>query len=391
MIPSGARFCAVLGVRPGDEVPGGWTFAWATPGHHAWSFRFRRARSTVTVRVQEATDQTPAEQRVGIWDISGAVKGGTKIGSALLTWFRERVAQFVAHGLDLAETESLGGLSCFEAAMDTEDLGGFFAEHWGRDPCVVHGDPSRLGELYWEPRLANFGALKDCHRGVVLASSTHDADNPEELTITRESARALWDAGWVVTFLRLEKSLPILKRWCDSLLNRLGVLDVKCGTFSARPGFGVPKHWDAEDLICIQLHGTKTWWIAPNEAVPYPTANCLPPRNSPDMADLVEGESLSTAMPEDAQRVELKPGSVLYLPGGWWHTTEDGENALSLSFAVTRQTRLDKALQGLRKALIQRPEWRAPMGTGDDSLGQMVDETDFASLIRAVLSEEPTE
>ena len=77
-------------------------------------------------------------------------------------------------------------------------------------------------------------------------------------------------------------------------------------------------------------------------------------------------------MPSDAQTVRMKPGSVLYLPGGWWHTTEDGKDGLSLSFALRRERYFERALRMMREKFIADDHWREPVSPLSDETTEAV-------------------
>jgi 50S ribosomal protein L16 3-hydroxylase len=63
-------------------------------------------------------------------------------------------------------------------------------------------------------------------------------------------------------------------------------------------------------------------------------------------------------MPEDALSFELKPGSMLFVPRGSWHSTEAEGDALALNFTFTAPTWLDLFAAALRSRLALSPEWR---------------------------------
>lgn len=67
--------------------------------------------------------------------------------------------------------------------------------------------------------------------------------------------------------------------------------------------------------------------------------------------------------------VEMKPGSVLFLPRGTWHRTESEGDSMSVSIAVDTPPAVDYIVAQLRMLLLQDPRWRAPLygAWGDDS------------------------
>ena len=55
----------------------------------------------------------------------------------------------------------------------------------------------------------------------------------------------------------------------------------------------------------------------------------------------------------------LNPGSLLFVPQGYWHGTEATGEALSLNFTYSQPCYADLFLAALRSRLLLSPEWRA--------------------------------
>lgn len=383
---SGARLSAVFGAPLGQSREDGWALVFGgKSGAKEWNFRFERGESALDVVVKDGSEDSPQPhaQRVGSWWMWAKVEGAD--ASKLWDGLRAALSRMDGSARSLGEDPDGRVPSSLSSALDEEDTSEFLEARWGKEPWVAHGDPKRLGELYWEPRLADFQSLCSAHEGPVVASSTANPSRPEEHKIERKNAKKYWDDGWVVTVLEVENTLPIVRRWCSSLQGELTLKQARCGVFSAQPGLGVLKHWDATDLLCIQLRGTKTWRIAPNQKVIHPTANVLPPRHSKELDIYAPGEVFTTTMPSDAREIEMKPGSVLYLPGGWWHTTVDGEGGLSLSFSLERERRFERVLSRLRTHLLQDPQWRAPLEHKDERMSQLLASTQWGNILGAIV------
>src|SRR5262249_52899652 len=69
-------------------------------------------------------------------------------------------------------------------------------------------------------------------------------------------------------------------------------------------------------------------------------------------------QELPTKMPKSAQTIELKPGSMLFVPRGYWHSTEAQGEALALNFTFTAPTWIDLFTMALRSRLALSPAWR---------------------------------
>jgi hypothetical protein len=90
------------------------------------------------------------------------------------------------------------------------------------------------------------------------------------------------------------------------------------------PGFDV--HWDAHDVLILQVHGRKLWKVYPmTREHPLPGD---PKDEKPPQEPLWEGM--------------LESGDLLYIPRGWWHVAVPvDEPTMHLTVGVHRATGLD--------------------------------------------------
>ncbi|MEV6545429.1 cupin domain-containing protein [Streptomyces sp. NPDC051665] len=104
---------------------------------------------------------------------------------------------------------------------------------------------------------------------------------------------------------------------------RTGVQTNLYASFTAREGFGV--HWDDHDVVVIQVDGAKRWKLYG------------PTRTAPMYKDTDEPEPPPE---EPAAELVLRPGDMLYLPRGWWHSVaaSEGEHSLHLTFGIQTTT-----------------------------------------------------
>ncbi|MDG5801255.1 cupin domain-containing protein [Streptomyces ossamyceticus] len=109
-----------------------------------------------------------------------------------------------------------------------------------------------------------------------------------------------------------------LERWLHT-----GVQANLYASWTAREGFGV--HWDDHDVVVIQIDGTKRWKLYG------------PTRTAPMYKDTDEPEPPPE---EPVAELVLRPGDVLYLPRGWWHSVaaSEGEHSLHLTFGIQTTT-----------------------------------------------------
>jgi hypothetical protein len=134
---------------------------------------------------------------------------------------------------------------------------------------------------------------------------------------------------------------------------------------------GLGCHYDAQDVISIQLLGTKRFHYAPVREVVMPYGTQYIPGGKPydEMYAQVQNGFPDN---KDAkfETAEMRPGTVLFLPRGTWHYTEASEPSLSLSLTISPPTLLDCAMEQLRWLLLQDSAWREPLygATADGAL-----------------------
>jgi 50S ribosomal protein L16 3-hydroxylase len=119
-------------------------------------------------------------------------------------------------------------------------------------------------------------------------------------------------------------------------------------------------HFDPVDTITMQVTGSKRWRIARNLHAPTPTAGyaTLDQQILPELR-LYAHDGFPTHMPAEAEEYLLTPGSVLYIPRGFWHETESDEASISLHVHHTPVPWVDAVLVTLRAKLLRDPAWRA--------------------------------
>jgi 50S ribosomal protein L16 3-hydroxylase len=114
-------------------------------------------------------------------------------------------------------------------------------------------------------------------------------------------------------------------------------------TPAGEPGFGW--HYDAEEVFILQTAGSKQWRLRKNTVHPWPLIEAIPSDQRYDRE----------IMP--VMQCNLLPGDWLYIPGGYWHSTQAGEESISLSVGVQAPTALD-VYDYLRTELLDSLRWR---------------------------------
>ncbi len=126
--------------------------------------------------------------------------------------------------------------------------------------------------------------------------------------VNAEKLAALMRNGASLITQPINAYVPALHALCENIRGQ--VADYVWAGAVAQTGSGgaLTIHYDAEDLIILQLEGTKRWQIY-SPTVVYPVAGAkplgLPSQN------LVLDEVLA-------------PGDLMFLPAGFWHVCENG-------------------------------------------------------------------
>ncbi len=233
-----------------------------------------------------------------------------------------------------------------------------FLTHYERnEPFVIHHGPSELGELRnfsLEPLLASWTETVQVHLPDLR-------DEASAVDVSAVEARRMFDEGMGILFNDINRFYPFLQNWLDAIKKDLGISAQTYGRsliYVTPDGKGTSPHFDQNINFVLQISGTKIWTTARNNSVTYPMVrHTMGQPVDPEMISYLDQE-MAEVMPEDSQTFELKPGSLLFVPRGVWHSTEASGHALSLNFTFTAPTWVDLFLAALRSRLVLSPDWR---------------------------------
>jgi 50S ribosomal protein L16 3-hydroxylase len=238
----------------------------------------------------------------------------------------------------------------------------FAAKYKANEPVVAHHDPQSLKELMGLPFLASLEVLLKSWPAPIQAHLPDLRDESSSIDTNPTDATKLFKNGMGLLFNEVQRISPLLKQRLEVLRNDLGLSALtygRCLVYATPDGKGTAPHFDQNINFVLQIHGTKKWRLAPNTHVANPmTRHTMGTEPDSELDGYLEDE-LPTEMPADAQTVVLKPGSVLFVPRGYWHSTEAQSEALALNFTFTAPTWIDLFTTALRSRLSLSPEWRA--------------------------------
>jgi ribosomal protein L16 Arg81 hydroxylase len=238
----------------------------------------------------------------------------------------------------------------------------FFTDYWPDRTYASHGKLSRLPTLFRSDVLTDFSSLARKYRGRLLI--TRGRNSPYMVPADSRSAEALFRMGLTVYMDDIAPLLPDAGRSLAILEQDLGIAPgtARIGAFASPTTDGVAPHYDVEDVISVQLQGTKKFHVAPVDEIRYPAGMQYSPGDSPEASLYPQTRG---RFPDwqgvNFKCVEMRPGSVLFMPRGTWHKTEAEGPSLAVSIILKPPPAVDTVLEQLRWLLLQKPEWRKPL------------------------------
>ncbi len=242
------------------------------------------------------------------------------------------------------------------------DFSEFSASYFARRPFFVPKVNSGiLDALEGLPFLHSLESLLDRWPGSVQVHLPDLRDEASSLETDAERALSFYAQGMGLLFNDAHVLSPLLQGWLQSIRQEIGLSALTYGRnliYATPDGQGTATHFDQNINFVLQLRGIKRWTIAPNTQLKNPmTRHTLGLPVDPEMLTYLEAP-MPTQMPPGAESFELRPGSLLYVPRGCWHSTEAEGDALALNFTFTAPTWIDLVTAALRGRLISSSDWR---------------------------------
>ena len=237
----------------------------------------------------------------------------------------------------------------------------FLAGGWPHVPVAVHGLSDSIHSLREILFLKSLAAMLASWPHTIQAHLPDAKDESSSVDVNARDAEKLFANKMGLLFNNVERISPLLVAWIAKLSRELGLPAStygRCLVYATPDGQGTATHFDQNINFVLQLHGTKTWWLAENSNFENPThRHTLGQPLDPELATYQHGEVVR-AMPDTARKIVLKPGSMLFVPRGFWHRTEAAGDALALNFTFSQPTWIDLFVLALRSRLTLSPGWR---------------------------------
>lgn len=200
-------------------------------------------------------------------------------------------------------------------------------------------------------------------------------DEASSIDTDSKHAMSFFEQGMGLLFNDAHILSPMLQDWINGVKAELGVSGLTYGRnliYATPDGQGTAPHFDQNINFVLQIHGIKKWKVARNDHLMNPmTRHTMGQPVDPEMMSYLE-RPMPSEMPLDAEEFELKPGSLLFVPRGCWHSTEAEGNALALNFTFTAPTWVDLLSAAMRSRLIMSPEWRETADLSEEKFDELL-------------------
>ncbi len=244
-----------------------------------------------------------------------------------------------------------------------------------RPHLVPQVNPGIFRALKNLPFLDSLESLLGHWEGSIQVHLPDLRDEASSLDTDAERALSFYAQGMGLLFNDAHVLSPMLGVWLQDLRKAIGVSALTYGRnliYATPHGQGTAAHFDQNINFVLQLKGIKRWKIATNHHLLNPlTRHTMGQPVDPEMSTYLE-TPMPTQMPGDAESFELRPGSLLYVPRGSWHSTEAEGDALALNFTFTAPTWIDLLTAALRGRLITSPEWRETADLSEDKFDALL-------------------
>jgi 50S ribosomal protein L16 3-hydroxylase len=249
----------------------------------------------------------------------------------------------------------------------------FISEYWCIRHLLVHQSISSrdifakaLADLHIKDM------LRYADEPVIVMHTTTDG-RYKGSPVSKLQAFAFFESGMALYF-NLSSSLQNAREWTKTLASDLGQVESRCkaSLFITPAGWTTEEHFDPNENFTIQLRGRKRWNIAPNDLIKHPVDRftCSDTISS-RMSTYYAYETL--APPKVCCSQEMDPGSMLYVPRGYWHSVESLTESVSLNFCIMPETWVSFLMPVIERLLLTNADLRevATGVAGVDGLRRM--------------------
>ena len=260
------------------------------------------------------------------------------------------------------------------------------------EPFFIKPNQKNIKSITELPFLSSLEDLLKIWPSVIQAHLPDVRDESSSVDTNVKDALKLFNNGMGLLFNEAQTLSPMLVEWLEKIRQDLGLSALtygRCLIYATPDGKGSSPHFDQNINFVLQIQGTKKWIMAPNVHVSNPmTRHTMGQPTDPELESYLHSP-MPMDFPKDSLVFELTPGSLLFVPRGYWHATEAAGDALSLNFTFTAPTWIDLFTAALRSRLAQSPDWRETANGVSDHNRFELAESKFDSLLAELIHDLP--
>jgi ribosomal protein L16 Arg81 hydroxylase len=228
----------------------------------------------------------------------------------------------------------------------------FFAEYWQQRTLSLQLATDDFARLLREVGALDIARVAGLAQEGTRAWIANDYVTHSVIPVDASNAASFFKIGATLYFVnvRLEGLIQPLAAFLGAPAQK-----IIASLFLTPASGGAAPHFDKNENFTIQLTGAKRWIVEDTPRVPAtPAGYVLGQRLPPSLAGL-----LDTDKEETSHTIEMRPGTLLYVPRGTVHRTEAGQPSWSLNLSYGSKTWLDLVCTGLRRRLEGSARWRS--------------------------------
>lgn len=252
----------------------------------------------------------------------------------------------------------------------------FLRSHFARESVFIEGSTEKIADVFSWARLTKAleaGQKIQDKRFNIHASYTRGeaaGSSKPMVEASCQQVEALFKSGATICITNIHMADPALAHWARLIRTQLsfsGTVGVNC--YLSPDGAGLSTHYDKRVVTNIQIAGRKRWRYSTEAAKLWPDHNAVY-LNGKGEADGADAGRLPSDM--EFREVEMKPGDVLCLPAGAWHSAKGVGDSLAINLYFQPRNFLDQLMPMLQSFAAASGSWRAGTpATVDPVRGEM--------------------
>jgi ribosomal protein L16 Arg81 hydroxylase len=235
----------------------------------------------------------------------------------------------------------------------------FFADYWQRRTLALALEAEDFARILDEVGPLDIARFAGTAREGAQAWVANDYIAHSVIPVDAPNAEKLFSIGATLYFINVP-----LERLTHGLADFLGAPRQKviASLFLTPATGGASPHFDKNENFTIQLTGAKRWIVGDTPMIAAPPDGTMLGQAIPPSLKNLLGEMKEPPN----QTVDMRPGSLIYVPRGTVHRTEAGEVSWSLNLSYSPSMWLDLVRVGLQQRLVESARWRGTVtGVGD--------------------------